>query len=174
MKIIKNRSRTLAWVIGGSVAAAMFAFTAQAQNAATVTGRLTNASGQPEAASTPCVAEPGSPGVTKAVNTSRSNKKAALGAVATDDLDASRAPVSTSRSNKKHAKVAADTTEASSGPPGAPVVTSRSNKKAGVVARPTPALAEDGCTAGPSSQAPQAQREVKPVAGGSVVIRKNR
>lgn len=151
MKIIQNRLLTLACALCGCVGGAMFAFTAHAQNAATVTGRVTNASGQPEAASTRCVTEPGGSGTQRAVNTSRSNKKAALGADTRSPSAGDGAPrpaeaiISTSRSNIKRPTAIRDGDES---------------------------VAEDGCTAtGPGFQAPQAQREVKPVAAGSVVIR---
>lgn len=152
MKLIQNRLPTLACALCGCVGGAMFAFTAHAQNAATVTGRVTNASGQPEAASTRCVAEPGGSGTQRAVNTSRSNKKAALGdtrspSAGDGEPHPAEAIINTSRSNIKRPNAIRDGDES---------------------------VAEDGCTAtGPGFQAPQAQREVKPVAGGSVVIRKS-
>lgn len=153
MKIIRFRSLTLACALGGPIAGGMFASNALAEPA-TVTGRVTNASGQPEVNNKPvggCVLRPdGSCGEAQATVREVNDPPECLPAGETDRPDQSRsvvaspvateapvgppgAPVNTTRSNKK-AGVAAKATVAPIGPPGAPVVTSRSNKKAGVVA----------------------------------------
>jgi hypothetical protein len=136
MKIIQFGSLTLACALGGSIAGGMVAPDAQAQTA-TVTGRVTNASGQPEVTNKPtegCVLRPdGSCGEAQVTVREVNDPPACVSAGETGTTDQSRAII-TSRSNIKRPAAAVEATEAPAGPPGAPVVTSRSNKKAGVAA----------------------------------------